>query len=323
MADEIPIQNELLFDEKFNEMENTDIYIAVFGEFFKLVLKYTNINYKFNTLVKKYKMLKRCEESIESSTVELENEVTVFDIDVDDEFYDLDDCYDIDEGMNDLIIDETVDESCRITESISQSSCVFESQPTVMTEPFQLGYVTVNDLLQDFRPIEYENFMAYVGLLIISGSLNLNKLSLKDLFKGIGGLHDFKKTMRPKEYMTIRQNLIFHDIRKDKDYEKTMKEIMVNMKIRDLGDLAPIKSRPMSLQNSSCYSLKYVQKEESTNGLVEKFQGQMNLMLEFMNNFNAKIVKKINKAEKQKKKNDKFLEVAQLLTKVMHSTDRF
>ncbi len=58
--EDIQTQNELLFDSSFNEMEDKDIYIKIFGPFFQLVLQYTNINYKFKTLNKNYQKLKEC-----------------------------------------------------------------------------------------------------------------------------------------------------------------------------------------------------------------------------------------------------------------------
>ena len=47
-----------------------------------------------------------------------------------------------------------------------------------------------------------------------------------------------------KEYMTIRKNIIFHDIRKEKQYEKIIEEIIKNTKIEinDLNDLKPIEN---------------------------------------------------------------------------------
>ena len=50
--------------------------------------------------------------------------------------------------------------------------------------------------------------------------------------------------MKMKEYMTIRKNIIFHDIRKEKQYEKIIEEIIKKTKIEinDLNDLKPIEN---------------------------------------------------------------------------------
>ena len=68
---------------------------------------------------------------------------------------------------------EDVDDICTTGYSISQTSCVFESPPQneEMRQPLELNEITMTDLLQGFKPISHDEFMAYIGLLIISGSL--------------------------------------------------------------------------------------------------------------------------------------------------------
>ena len=119
--EDIQTQNELLFDSSFNEMEDKDIYIKIFGPFFQLVLQYTNINYKFKTLNKNYQKLKECIESKESDTVVSESEDNTYDESDDDYIV-------VDEDVNEVINNRNIDDICEVSEFISQTSCVFESQ---------------------------------------------------------------------------------------------------------------------------------------------------------------------------------------------------
>ena len=134
--------------------------------------------------------------------------------------------------------------------------------------------------------------------------MNINKVSLRDLFDGIGGIKQFKKTMTLEEYYMIRRHLMFHDIRKDKMYKETIKEIIENTKIEmnELDDLSPIENDYMNLEEKTneielknCNFTSLI-KDIS---LVEQFKVKSNIIMNYLKNYRNKIelliIKRMNK----------------------------
>lgn len=51
--------DEIKFDSSYSKMKDEDIYNEIFGEFYDLILKYTNINIKFNYIMNNYNIFKQ------------------------------------------------------------------------------------------------------------------------------------------------------------------------------------------------------------------------------------------------------------------------
>ena len=361
--------DEIKFDPMYLGMKDDELYINVFGDFYNLILMFTNTNLKFNHIMSNYQKIKqnngKCinlfqampnEDSFDDDN---DNEFNEFERSIDDETNNY--FNDVDDEMNNDKIDfeesETNDESDNENEQSvivntrnmdiemnnnedeinvllntqinnsanSQMNIIFESQQSQHIQineetnnNSQLKDVKMNELLIGFEPIERDEFMAYIGLLIISGSLNINKLSLKDIFNGIGGLKDFKNTIKFQQYLKIRKNIMFHDIRQDELFKTSIKEIVETTKIK-MQEFEEIFSteydNSISEQQSNELELNDVNDSVMTNiNLENEFEGKSELLLDFMKELKYRIDLLLNK---QPQKENIFIEKAKELNELL------